>query len=239
MDNYFGVGKNIFNKIPKGKPPFWGALLLSEFKNSMIQEPYEIIELKNIIQTKDWKKAHNQFSKIRNLSLINRDKQFEIYLQLAENIAKITYNETSETAPFDLNSGYSIYGLANRYAVLLKSKEKLKRINGILNLFNEKHHDKNFYALKANNNGKELINKIFNSNENEMFELKQDFPENCKEEEIKLQNVRFIIHTKKENIPLGSLEVQYDVKYDNSKIGYYSFLWDSDLSIIDDFLVIN
>ncbi len=45
-------------------------------------------------------------------TLKNRNPQLEIYFNLAESVAKITYNSSGEHAPFDYDSGFYIPKLA-------------------------------------------------------------------------------------------------------------------------------
>jgi len=82
MNTYLEIGKEIFERIPASKTPYWGSLLLAELKQLPLNEPKEILELRELINSNDWNKAHNQFSKIRELTLNNSDRQKEVYLQL-------------------------------------------------------------------------------------------------------------------------------------------------------------
>ena len=237
MDNQYDKGRTIFEKIPKGKSPLWGSLILSEFKQYN-NEPTVIKELRNIIQSGEWEKAHKQFSKIRQLTLDNKDSKNKHYLSLAENIAKITFNEISEHGNFNFDSGFLIYGLAKKHVKSFRSVEKTDRIKGILNLFNTDTDEINFFAIETKKSGQGLINKIFNSPKIEMTELKKEFPRNCNEKEISFQNVKFNVFDKRDKTRIGFLETEYDLFYKNSKFGYYSLLWDDEMNLIDEFLVI-
>ncbi|WP_461303716.1 hypothetical protein, partial [Aureisphaera sp.] len=74
------VGEKIFDNVPESVRPNWGGLILSRFDGAIRNIPVEISELYQIIQDKNnWKKAHNQFTRIRELTLKNKNPQIEIY----------------------------------------------------------------------------------------------------------------------------------------------------------------
>lgn len=93
--------------------PGWAGLILSLFDNYINDLPTVIRNLYPIIDNKDrWAEAHEQFTKIRQFGLSNKDFQPEAYLLLAEKVAKVTYNASGGTAPFDSNSCWFIPSLA-------------------------------------------------------------------------------------------------------------------------------
>ena len=103
------IGQQIFENLPNDIRPGWAGLILSRFDNYIKDIPTSIKELYPIIDNKDrWKEAHGQFSKIRQFLLDNKNYQPEAYLLLAELVAKVTYNASGETAPFDSDSGHHI-----------------------------------------------------------------------------------------------------------------------------------
>ena len=115
------IGRQIFDNVPGFVRPVWGSLILSLFDSYLDKVPTEIVGLYNIIEdSNDWKNAHEQFTAIRKLNLKNSGKEFELYLCLAECIAKITYNESGQSAPFDSDSGYYIPRLALMYAYTIE-----------------------------------------------------------------------------------------------------------------------
>jgi len=239
MNVHLGIGKKVFENVPKEKAPLWGSLLLNEFRNSPFEESKEIKELRELIKSNEWDKCHRQFSKIRNLTLNNEDKQKEIYFKLAENISKITYNQTETNTPFDSDAGFWIYDLAIRYANSADSKNKIKRIEGILNLFQTEKNNDNFFALEAKSSGNELLKNIFTSNEPDMQELRTELPKECQLDEISLSNPISRLYNDKKNIPNGSFEFQFDLMFYETKIGYYSLIWDNEIVLLDEYFVIN
>ena len=103
------IGQQIFENLPNDIRPVWAGLILSRFDNYIKDIPTSIKELYPIIDNKDrWKKAHEQFSKIRRFLLDNKNYQPEAYLLLAELVAKVTYNASGEPAPFDSDGGHHI-----------------------------------------------------------------------------------------------------------------------------------
>jgi len=107
------LGRKIFENIPNSLKPDWAGLILSRFSNFLIKLPEEVQELFSIIEDQNkWRLAHNQFTKIRMLSLNNNNFKPESYLILAEKVAKITYNSSNSPAPFDIDSGWYIPSLA-------------------------------------------------------------------------------------------------------------------------------
>ena len=234
---YIEIGKEIFESIPATKTPYWGSLLLAEFKQLMSFEPKEITELRNLINANNWSEAKINFSKIRKLSLNNSDKQKELYFLLAENISKITYNQTEPIGKFDSDSGFWIYQLSVKLVQLIDSKEGRNRIEGILNLFETENHSKNYFAIHTINSFKSLNEKIFNSKENDYVQLRSELPLICNLEEVKLTNPKSIMYKDSEMCTDGSFEFKFDIELKESKIGYYSLIWDAEIELIDEFYV--
>lgn len=58
------------------------------------------------------KEAHEQFSKIRVFALETKNYKPENYLRLQELVAKVTYNASGQSAPFDSDSGHYIASFA-------------------------------------------------------------------------------------------------------------------------------
>ncbi len=131
------IGQEIFQNIPNDIKPGWAGLILSRFDNYINIIPVPIQELFSIIDNKDrWYEAHGQFNKIRCFLLENKDFQPETYLLLAERIAKITYNSSCQSAPFDNDSGYYIASLALQTAEELDDDRLEEEIKSTVLLFN-------------------------------------------------------------------------------------------------------
>lgn len=107
------IGQQIFENLGNDIRPGWAGLVLSRFDHYIKDIPTPIIELYPIIDNKDrWKDAYGQFNKIRSFLLDNKNYQPEVYLCLAELVAKVTYNASRQPAPFDSDSGHCIASLA-------------------------------------------------------------------------------------------------------------------------------
>ncbi len=130
------VGKSIFENIPNVVKPGWAGFVLSRFDTYLEQIPIEISELQNIISSEPrWKEAHSQFSAIRELTLKAADSR-STYLTLAEKVAKMTYNESGEPAPFDLNSGHLIPSLAVEFSEQFEDENLYQEVKSAILIFN-------------------------------------------------------------------------------------------------------
>lgn len=134
------LGREIFEFIPGNLVPIWAKHILSCFDGYMKQVPDSIKELyANVDQEDSWHEAYKRFCEIREYSLWNLFDQPEEYFQLAENVAKVTYNSSSGSfAVFDKNSGWFIPSLAMKAADYYKN-EKLK--NELLSAILVFHHN--------------------------------------------------------------------------------------------------
>ena len=102
------VGRIIFKQIAPINRPIWAASIL-ELATSWIRHLPEIDYLIAIARdSKEWNKGHIAFDQIRKLTLVNQESLLEPLLLLAENTAKVTYNETHPRDPFDEDSGWWI-----------------------------------------------------------------------------------------------------------------------------------
>ncbi|WPD24450.1 MAG: hypothetical protein SD837_07765 [Candidatus Electrothrix scaldis] len=107
-ENPVEVGRIIFEQIPPLKRPAWVASILT-LATSWIRHIPEIDYILAIArEPKEWNKGHVAFDQVRELTLINQDALIECLLLLAENTAKVIYNETYPRNPFDKDSGYWI-----------------------------------------------------------------------------------------------------------------------------------
>jgi len=120
--NDFSKGRRIFENIPEMVRPCWGGLILKQFTTEVSSVPVveELIQL--IAEKEKWNQAYEQFSEIRRFRLEHPQYRPEIYLPLAEKVAKITYNATNPSGPFDHNSGWFIPGLALQTCFALHNK---------------------------------------------------------------------------------------------------------------------
>jgi len=131
------IGQQIFDNVPNIVRPDWAGLILSRFDRHIEKVPNEIIELYEIIaDSEKWKEAHEQFTALRKLNLKNENLEFEIYLNLAELIAKITYNESGLPAPFDSDSGFHIPRLALQFADTISDEYLNQEVKETILIFN-------------------------------------------------------------------------------------------------------
>ncbi len=110
----FETAKQIFENLPNDARPSWAGNILACFDSHIISKiPTEILDLYPIIIDKyKWNKAHNQFSRIRDLLLQYTSAYPPNYLSLAELVAKVTYNASGALDEFDEDSGHYIPSFA-------------------------------------------------------------------------------------------------------------------------------
>jgi hypothetical protein len=106
------AGEVLYEHIRLEHRPHW-ALEVLELCKPLISDIAEVEEVCMIAKDpKRWSEAHDAFSAIRKLTLnAENSENNAIYigiLDLAENVSKVTYNASGESAPFDHNSGYRI-----------------------------------------------------------------------------------------------------------------------------------
>jgi hypothetical protein len=107
-ENPLEVGRIIFEQVTPAKRPEWAASVL-KLATSWIRHIPEIDYVLAIARSpKEWSKGHVAFDRIRDLTLANQELLVESLLLLAENTAKVIYNETSPRDPFDEDSGWWI-----------------------------------------------------------------------------------------------------------------------------------
>jgi hypothetical protein len=124
--------------------PGWAGLILSRFDNHIKDSPAVIRDLYPIINNQDrWEEAHEQFNKIRQFGLSNKTYEPKAYLQLAEKVAKVTYNASGGAAPFDSDSCWYIPSLALQVAEHFKDNRLEEEVDVVIWLFsrNKKFKD--------------------------------------------------------------------------------------------------
>lgn len=120
------LGREIFENIPHRWQPIWAKYILSHFDRYAQHTPDAVYELYRIIDDENhWSEAYKRFCEIREYSLWNLFDQPEEYFQLAENVARVTYNASGNISLFDKSSGWYIPSLAMKAADYYKS-DKLK-----------------------------------------------------------------------------------------------------------------
>jgi len=144
------IGQQIFENLPNDIKPCWAGLVLSRFDHYIKDIPTSILELYPIIENKDrWKEAHEQFTKIRVFGLENKNYEPENYLKLAELVAKVTYNASRQSAPFDSDSGHYIPSLALKATGYFDDNRLEEEIKSAILLFGRnKRFKENLKAAK-------------------------------------------------------------------------------------------
>lgn len=138
------IGKEIFQNIPDDIKPGWAGLVLSRFDNHVREIPTCIRELHSIIDDRDrWNEAHRQFNKIRSWLLDNNDFEPKSYVLLAEKVSKIIYNCSGQSAPFDIDSGFSIASLALQTAGYFEDNRLEEDVKSTILLFKRNKKFKN------------------------------------------------------------------------------------------------
>jgi hypothetical protein len=129
-------GQQLFENLPNDTRPRWARLILSCFDNYIKDMPTSILDLYPIIDDKNrWKEAHEQFTKIRVFGLANKKYKPEIYIRLAELVAKVTYNASGEPAPFDKDSGYYIPSFALKASEHFNDNKLEEKVKSSILLF--------------------------------------------------------------------------------------------------------
>lgn len=143
IENDIEIGKEIFENIPNELRPLWGGLVLSKINGKLDSVPKEIVELLEIIETKAWGKAKEQFTTIRKFGLKHQDYQPKDYIHLAEKVAKITFNSTGALAQFDNDSGWQIPSLSLKICSELKLDNFREDMISVLLMFHRNKKIKN------------------------------------------------------------------------------------------------
>lgn len=105
------AGEMIYKAIPIEETPRWAAHLL-QLCCSRIEPGSEIDNVYKIsLQRSNWRYGHDAFGKVRDLTLKyeegnTKNHLYGALLYLAECVAKVTYNASGESAPFDEDSGW-------------------------------------------------------------------------------------------------------------------------------------
>lgn len=143
IKNNIKIGQEIFENLTHDIRPGWAGLVLSRFDHYLKDIPTSIRELYPIIDDKDrWKEAHKQFTKIRVFGLENKNYEPN-NLRLAEVVAKVTYNASGQSAPFDSDSGHYLASLALKATEYFQDNRLIVEVQSAILLFsrNKKFKD--------------------------------------------------------------------------------------------------
>ena len=107
---FLQAGKLVFENLPKDVRPFWAASILDlcrkRFPN--VREVDEVYLLAH--DQPHWERARSAFDTVRVLTLAT-NKPFtgaDLLFKVAEDTAKVIYNCSGGSAPYDHNAGWKL-----------------------------------------------------------------------------------------------------------------------------------
>lgn len=105
-DCAYQSGELIVGSMPAGARPVWAATMLHHVLRYVTYTP-EFDEVVDIAQHSGrWFEALDVFHRVRTLRQeATRDPVYDTVAALAENVAKVTYNASNPTVPFDSDAG--------------------------------------------------------------------------------------------------------------------------------------
>lgn len=116
------AGKLIFEALPKDVRPFWAAGILDLCRKRFphVREVEEVYLLAH--DQPHWERARGAFDAVRALSLAT-EKPFagaDLLFKVAEDTAKVTYNCSGSSAPYDHNAGWKLVAALHAVSDFLK-----------------------------------------------------------------------------------------------------------------------
>ncbi len=120
-----GAGRVIFEMIPPEKRPGWVVKLLTPLIEAHTQFP-EIVQLVDVASCQQrWSEARGCFESLRNMRLKAESLTAldEAIVDLAEDCAKVVFNESGEFPKFDIHAGWRIGRDVKRIAERLPSTD--------------------------------------------------------------------------------------------------------------------
>jgi hypothetical protein len=102
-------GKEIYNAVPARARVKWARRVLQACIESLGEDAPEAVH-QVLALTNDpakWSLAHDAFTNVRRLSLQgDASPRLKALLDVAETVAKVTYNASGASAPFDADCAY-------------------------------------------------------------------------------------------------------------------------------------
>jgi hypothetical protein len=110
-----------YSLIPVDDRPKWAAGILYACCGRVSSVPKPISDVLDLAEdSAKWKLAHDAFSGVRQLTLAAERRPIEkldnLLLYVAENAAKVIYNASGSSAPFDRDSGAWLVRCAKDFA---------------------------------------------------------------------------------------------------------------------------
>jgi hypothetical protein len=107
------VGKILYERLDPRRRPSWAVGVLDACCSALSTVPAEVEAVREIASTPArWMEARAAFQAVRSVVLANESRSRlaqtvdEAMLYLAENVAKVTYNATGASAPYDHDAGW-------------------------------------------------------------------------------------------------------------------------------------
>lgn len=113
------VGRELHDGVPPGERPAWAAEVLM-IACDMVRPVREVEDvLRAAERPARWGEGHVLFQRIRALTLASErtprtSRPYRALLDIAETVAKITYNSSGRPAPFDRAAGWRLARDARR-----------------------------------------------------------------------------------------------------------------------------
>jgi len=102
------AGRLLYEHIPSRLRPVWAAKVLDVAQSWVSTAPEVALVIEIAKDPSRWPEARDAFLAVRELTLQAGDPLCEGLLMLAENVAKVTYNASGHSPPFDQDAGWWI-----------------------------------------------------------------------------------------------------------------------------------
>jgi hypothetical protein len=113
------AGRVLYERLARKDRPAWALAVLDACYADQANIPREVEAVREIARDPSrWTEAHDAFSAVRRLVLRNEKRTAvptdvaDGLLYLAENVAKVTYNASGASAPFDHDAGWWVASCA-------------------------------------------------------------------------------------------------------------------------------
>lgn len=135
------AGVAIYALVPENKRPKWAAAILAACCGRVSTTPKPINHVLDLAaEPAKWKLAHDAFSGVRQLTLAAERQPIEkadhYLLYVAENAAKVIYNVSGSSAPFDRDSGARLVRSAKEFSDCVNDKSFTSSLWSIIATFN-------------------------------------------------------------------------------------------------------
>ncbi|MBL4656592.1 MAG: hypothetical protein JKX73_01230 [Flavobacteriales bacterium] len=117
LENDEPFGQKIYESIPKGARAEWGVKIIGAVAKHLNEVPDVVKELIAIVEDgSHLSQTKEQFGKINEYATANPNFNPAAFLQLAEGVAKMIFNETGLPEPFGVQAGWYVPLSAKRAA---------------------------------------------------------------------------------------------------------------------------